>query len=288
MIPRSYLYVPADRPDMLEKAARGAADAIIADLEDGVAASRRDEARDIVSRWPQQAETEMPCWVRVNNEPERMADDIAAAVSPAVAGIYVPKATPDSVASAVDLIAAASNRSGLPDAGFAVVALIESAEGLAGIHEIAAMSLVSRLAIGEADLGADLGFGADSPESDWLPIRLQLVIASAAARLDPPVGPVLTDFRNDDLLLRSTKALKRIGFGGRAAIHPQQVAVINDVFTPTSGEVAAARDLVARFTAAQEAGSGVMISDDGTMADEATVRRARRVIAAAEAAGRAR
>jgi citrate lyase subunit beta/citryl-CoA lyase len=173
---------------------------------------------------------------------------------------------------------AASVRAARGKLGPRIIALIESAEGLAGATEIAGIPLVARLAIGEADLGADLGIDATLPETTWLPIRLQIVIASAAASLDAPVGPVLTDFRNDSRLKESTVGLKRIGFGARAAIHPRQVAVINEAFIPSADEVAAARDLVTRFEQARATGAAVMISDDGTMADEATVRHARLIL----------
>jgi citrate lyase subunit beta/citryl-CoA lyase len=272
MTARSYLYVPADRDDMLDKAYAGEADAVIADLEDGVAASEKDAARRILGAWAKANAPRERVWVRINNDPDRMPADIAAAVESGLTRIYLPKATPESAAAASVHIS---------DAGAAdprITALIESALGLARVHETAAVPIVSRLAIGEADLGADLGIDASLPESAWLPIRLQLVVASAAAGLEAPVGPVLTDFRNDARLHETTTSLRQIGFGARAAVHPQQVAVINRVFTPSAEEVAAARNLVARFEEARASGSGVMISDDGTMADEATVRHARLVL----------
>jgi citrate lyase subunit beta/citryl-CoA lyase len=204
-----------------------------------------------------------------------MAADIDAVAAAGIAGIYLPKATPGAVAEASQQVAGT---------GMRIITLIESAEGLFGAREMAQAPLVSRLAVGEADLGADLGIDAALADPDWQPIRLQVVVASAAAGLAGPVGPVLTDFRNDPRLRSSTIGLKRIGFGARAAIHPQQVAVINRVFLPTAEEVAAARELIALFDEAQATGAGVMISTDGTMADEATVRHARLVLVRADEA----
>jgi citrate lyase subunit beta/citryl-CoA lyase len=276
MTARSFLYVPADRDDMLDKALSGPADAVIADLEDGVAPGAKDDARGTLAEWAARHGGAERIWVRVNND-ERMGGDIAMAVSSGLSRIYVPKAMPESVAAAAEHLAAAGATAGR------VTALVESAEGLARLHETA--SVAARLAIGEADLGADLGIATDAPESVWLPLRLQLVVASAAAGLPGPVGPVLTDFRNDTLLESSTAGLASIGFAGRAAIHPQQVAVINRVFTPSGEDVAAARELIRLFEEARSSGAGVMISSDGTMADEATVRHARLVLERAARAG---
>jgi citrate lyase subunit beta/citryl-CoA lyase len=135
---------------------------------------------------------------------------------------------------------------------------------------------VSHLALGEADLCADLRV---VPTDDVMrPLRMQAVVASAAAGIDQPTAPVSTDFEDLDALRTSTIALRDAGFGARAAIHPAQVAVINEVFTPTDNEVAVARDVLARFEAAS---GGVTVDADGRMLDEAVVRSARRVLARA-------
>jgi citrate lyase subunit beta/citryl-CoA lyase len=107
------------------------------------------------------------------------------------------------------------------------------------------------------------------------------VLVSAAAGIEPPVGPVDTNFRDVDALRDSTRAVKRLGYVGRACIHPAQAAVVNEVFTPTADEVAAARDVIARFEAAMAAGDGVCLDAQGRMVDEAVVRQARRVLSLA-------
>lgn len=272
MTARSYLYVPADRVEMLDKARAGTADAMIADLEDAVVAAAKDDARRILGDWARCSRPDHRLWVRVNADPALMGADIAAVAAAGVTQICVPKSTPASVGAAADALEAAGVSAGR------IMALVESAPGLMRVHETAALPGVTRLAIGEVDLGADLGIDATLGESVWLPIRLELVVASAAAGLTPPIGPVLTDFRNDDLLAESTAGLARIGYGARAAVHPRQVDVINRAFTPSDEEVAAARDLVARFEEARAAGSGVIVAPDGTMADEATVRHARLIL----------
>jgi citrate lyase subunit beta/citryl-CoA lyase len=105
-----------------------------------------------------------------------------------------------------------------------------------------------------------------------------VVLISAAAGIDPPVGPVDTNFRDTEALAESTRAVKRMGYVGRACIHPAQAAIVNEVFTPTADEVAAAKDLIARFDAAMAAGDGVCLDAQGRMVDEAVVRQARRTL----------
>ena len=106
-----------------------------------------------------------------------------------------------------------------------------------------------------------------------------MVVASAAAGIDPPTGPVNTDFSDLDALREDTEALRRAGFGARSAIHPAQVPVINDVFTPTEDEVAeAAPAWSSCFEASVARGDGACVDDRGRMVDEAVVRSARRVL----------
>nr|WP_235735418.1 hypothetical protein [Nocardioides alcanivorans] len=118
--------------------------------------------------------------------------------------------------------------------------------------------------------------GPDERELLW--VRSQIVVASAAAGIAPPIAPVSTDFRDLDALRTSTEALARLGFVGRACIHPAQVAVVNDVFTPGEEVVAEARDVLAAMAAA---GSGIALDSRGRMLDEAVARQARLVLARA-------
>lgn len=263
---RSILYVPGDAPDKLAGAHARGADAIIADLEDAVAPGHKDEARRTVAAWlGERAGAPGPgLWVRVNSGDE-LAEDLRAVDGRA--GIYVPKAS-EELLGRVDAL--------LGDRATRVCALVETAAGVLAAAAIARAPRVVRLALGEADLGAELGIEPGAAE--LAPVRMQVVLASAAAGIEPPIGPVSTDFRDLQALRDSTEALRRMGFGGRAAIHPAQVGVINEVFTPAAGEVEAARRLLARF---ESAGGGVCVDEDGRMVDEAIVRAARRTLALA-------
>jgi citrate lyase subunit beta/citryl-CoA lyase len=161
-----------------------------------------------------------------------------------------------------------------------LVPLLESAAALLAAREITAVPGVERLQVGEADLAADLGF-SDLEDPAWDAIRLQTVIVSAAAGIGAPVAPVSTNFRDLAAFTASTRALAARGYVGRACIHPAQVAVANEVFTPTPEAVARARRMVQAYDDAVAAGVGVTVDEDGRMVDEAVIRNARRVIALA-------
>jgi citrate lyase subunit beta/citryl-CoA lyase len=283
MAARSYLYVPGDRPDRLEKAGGRAGDAIIADLEDAVVPDRKARALEEVRQWlaaePAQREQggrEQGCrqqggrehWVRVNAGPRGLEEIAELRDCPALHGVLLPKADRAAVRAAV---AATQGR-------LRVAALIESARGLLEVAPLAAEPGVSHLGIGEADLAADLSLQPSPDACELLPLRLQLVVASAAAALPPPTGPVWLDVRDLDGLRESCVALRRCGFGSRSAIHPDQVRVIEEVFTPTAQEVDAAQAVVRAHEAALAGGTGVVLDDRGRLVDEAVVRTARRTV----------
>ncbi len=289
MLNRSWLYVPGDAPDKLEGATKRGADALILDLEDAVAPAAKAAARDRVAdwlagrsghdddgRWPE-------VWVRVNAEGRWQEDDLAALVGQPIDGIVVPKASVraiQEVREAVDAGAAAPAPR--------IAGLVEDARGLVDAVALAATPGLSHLGMGEADLRADLHVDPSDDERELDPIRLAVVVACAAAGIRAPVGATSTDYRDLDALRRSTDRLRRLGFVGRTAIHPRQVAVVNEVFTPGEDDVARARAVVARFEEAIGDGRGVVTDADGRMVDEAVVRGARRTLALAATSAAAR
>ena len=129
--------------------------------------------------------------------------------------------------------------------------------------------------MGEVDLAADLGLEPSPDERELRSLRMDVVVASAAAGRQAPIGPVATDIKDLYGLGHSTEALRRAGFGSRQAIHPAQVPVINLAFTPTSKEIERAEALLARAQSAE----GVWVDDAGRMVDEAVLRSARRTLA---------
>jgi citrate lyase subunit beta/citryl-CoA lyase len=270
---RSYLYVPADAPAKLAKVLTRGADAVILDLEDSVAETRKDAARDAAAEWLMSADPgDTEVWVRVNNGPRREAEVTAlACAGDALTGFCLAKA---SSPAEVEDVQRLLTQLGSPAA---LMPLIETAAGLLASADIARVPRVARLHLGEEDLRAETGISPGPDQRELLWARSKVVFASAATGVDPPVGPVATDIANGEGFDCSSRALLRLGFGARACIHPSQVATVNEVFAPSAEQVEQAGELIARYDAARSQGVGVLRSATGQMVDEAVVRRARRI-----------
>ncbi|GAA3203217.1 HpcH/HpaI aldolase/citrate lyase family protein [Actinocorallia longicatena] len=267
---RSALYVPGDSPAKLAKALGSGADALIVDLEDAVPLSGKAAARGEVAAWLDSlGDGDRPeLWVRINPG-EAGHEDVRAVSRPVLAGFCVAKA--ESVAGLAGLLP-------LLDGHHRLVPLLESAAAVLAAAELARAPRVVRLQLGEADLGADLGVRPGPEGLELLLARSMVVLASAAAGIAPAMAPVSTEFRDLDAFRASTERLRALGFAGRACIHPHQIPVVHDVFTPSADEIKAAEDVVGRYTAALAAGSAVCVDAHGRLVDEAVVRSARRVL----------
>ncbi|BCJ62434.1 HpcH/HpaI aldolase/citrate lyase family protein [Micromonospora endophytica] len=279
-VARSYLYVPGDRADVLRKAAGRGADALVLDLEDAVALPHKEKARETVAAYLRDAPSGVAHWVRVNSD--QVETDLTV-LGASAAGIWLPKAEPDLLHEVDRALLSAERRLGLPERTFQVVALIETARGALACAQVAIAPRVLRLGIGEADLAGELGLQPDADRTEFAAIRSQVVLASAAARITPPVGPVETVLHDPVRLEKTSRALLRQGFRARSAIHPGQLATINGVFTPTPEEVAAARRVLDAMARAERDGSGVAVDDHGRLVDRAVVRSAAEVLSRAEA-----
>ncbi len=252
------------------------ADVVIIDLEDGVAASAKPEARGHAARFLAERRSELSPALMVRVNAGEAAPDLEALsdVASVCSGWYLPKATLNSVEAFASLL-----RSMLGDHPAPIVALIESAEGVLDAPAIARHGNVMNLALGEADLRADLNMEPSPDGHEFLPIRSAIVVASAAAGLAPPTAPVSTDFRDLEAFRASSVALRALGFGARSCIHPDQVSIVAEVFQPSAVEVDRARALVTAFDDALTRGEGVLVDESGRMVDEAVVRHARNLLA---------
>jgi citrate lyase subunit beta/citryl-CoA lyase len=282
VLPRSYLYVPGDSPEKLAKALGRGADAVIADLEDAVAPGRKAVARQTVRSWlaslddPDEVGTEI--WVRVNSGVSVEAD-LTAVFSSALTGFCLPKVSgPEDVEAVHELLRGLELK--VPPASHPLVLqpLLETASAVLAAERIARAERVRCMQLGEHDLGAEVGIERSGDDIEFLFARSQLVFASAATGIGPPVGPVSVDFSDLARFRASTLRLKRLGFRSRACIHPAQVKVANEVFTPSTMEVERARLMVETFDDAVNRGSGVVRDEKGAMVDEAVVRAARRLL----------
>ncbi len=263
--------MPGDRPDRVAKAFATAADAVIIDLEDAVAPSGKQSARDGLAP-SSTAHLDRRVQVRVNalGTPWAARDLEAVASLPQNVGVRIPKVT---APSDVLHVAAKVGRRDLH-------LLVESAAGVEAAYEVAcAHPQVVSLGLGEADLRSDLGVDDDAGLAF---ARSRVVNAARAAGLPAPAMSVYPNVVDEDGLARSCAVGRQLGFVGRAAIHPRQLAVIVRAFAPSAGDVERARSVVEAVRDALEAGSGTLVLPDGSFLDVAMVERARRTIALAE------
>jgi citrate lyase subunit beta / citryl-CoA lyase len=264
--PRSFLFIPGDRPERLAKAFNRGADALIADLEDAVAVESKDTALDNVDAWLGSLQGGEPnVWVRVNGPDRRITEIERLAGHARLAGIVLPKVEHPSdvgaVADQLDVLGSVA----------LIAPMIESAVGFVNIHSIATAARVYQLHLGEVDLAADLGARPDPNGTEFLFARSLLVIASRAAALVPPAAPVTLEIEDVSSFEASTRQLMNLGFHGRDCVHPRQVEVANGVFSPSPDELAWA----AAVLNDARANGGAFRDSTGAMVDEAVLRRAR-------------
>lgn len=290
---RSLLFVPADSAKKLDKGMASAADALIVDLEDSVAADRKAEARKSAADFLRDARSKdrrPRLLVRVNGIPTGLTDDdLDAVVAAQPDAIMLPKAEGGATVMHLDAkLAVREAQSNLPEGAVKIVAIATetaSALFLAGTYKNASLRLAG-LTWGAEDLSAELGAEANRDrDGNFLdPYRLarSLCIAGAASAGVPAIDTVYVDFRNRDGLRRECEEARRDGFTAKMAIHPDQVEIINEVFTPTPDQLAHARRVVAAFAASP--GTGV-VGLDGLMYDRPHLVRAQTLLARARAAG---
>ena len=259
--PRSYLFVPGNRPDRYAKAIAAGADAVIVDLEDAVPAQDKSAARVALAAW---LSPEHPVLIRINGaESEYFRDDLALCEAPGVAGVLLPKAE-----RAEDIGAVA----GHCGAATPILALIETARGFWNAQALTQGPKVRRFVFGSIDFQLDLGIQGE--EEELLYFRSQLVLVSRMAGLEPPVDGVTTAIDDVERIRRDTLRAKRLGFGAKLCIHPRQVKVVNECFEPSPEEEGWAR----RIIEAAEAVHGAAVSVDGKMVDRPVIARAEAIL----------
>ncbi|WP_343235169.1 CoA ester lyase [Streptomyces sp. SID10853] len=270
----TWLYVPGDRPAVVARALASGADVVLVDLEDAVAPDRKAYARDATAELlTDPSPGPSPVHVRINALDGPLAEKDVRAVAglPGLAGLRLPKAGGPAEVRDVAGWAADAGR-----AGIALYPILESALGVERAYEIAtATPSVRGLALGEADLRADLGV-YDEAGLAWP--RSRAVVAARAAGLAPPAQSVYADVRDLEGLAASCARGRTLGFLGRAAIHPRQLPVIEEAYLPTAAEVRAARDIML----AAPTDEGALALPDGRFVDAAVVAGARRTLDLAE------
>lgn len=285
---RSLLFVPADSPRKLDRALASGADLLILDLEDSVAAERKAEARRSALAFLREqrgAAARPRLYVRINGFASGLSEgDLDVVMTAAPDGVVLPKASGGADVALLDARLAVREALHDLDRPTDILAIAtETAASLFGLGTYAGASpRLAGMAWGGEDLSADIGAAETKrPEGGWSePFRLarNLLLFAAAAAGAAPIDTVFTDFRDAAGLRAEAEAAARDGFTAKMAIHPAQVPVINEVFTPSEAALARARRIVAAFAAAGNAG---VVALDGAMLDRPHLRLAERLLARA-------
>lgn len=272
---RSFIFTPAMRPDLYPKALASGADIVCVELEDGVAPRDKDTARaNAVSLFgAPQADDGIERVIRINSPMEQVGvDDVRALLGMATPppGIMLPKVcSPDEVALLDQLITEAGH-------DIRLHIIIETNAGLEAAYEIAHSSdRIDALLFGGVDMAAELRC-----EVAWEPLlyaRSRVVHAAASAGIDVIDVPYL-DLNDPDGMRIAAEQARSLGFSGKGAIHPKQIAALNDVFTPSAAAISRARDIIAAF----EASDSALVVIDGKLIEKPVLREMHRIIAIAD------
>lgn len=286
---RALLYMPGDSRRKIEKALTLNVDSICMDLEDGVAVSQKEAARATI----RQALTELDFGpseklVRINGAGTGWeADDLAATIGGRPDTVVLPKVEgPEAVAWLDGRLTAAEAAHGWPAREIGLIAMIETARGVVDLRAICAASpRLQALIFGAEDLASDLGATRTAEASEVFYARSAVVTHAAAFGLQA-IDMVYVNYDDADGLVREATAAARMGFSGKQAIHPKQVAVIQSAFAPTPEAIAKARRVLEAAAAAQAEGLGAFALD-GKMVDAPVIKAAQNVMAKARAGGMA-
>ncbi len=276
---RSLLFAPGNHARRVEKALSLDADAVILDLEDAVAIAQKTATRAVVAAALEQPRRGL-VYVRVNAvDTEFCHGDLGAVVQRGLDGIILPKVESAAGLATIDwLLAQLERERGLPSGAIDLIPIIETARGVQQIDVIlAAGTRVRRVAFGAGDFTLDVGMAWSRGEAELAHARAVIVTASRASGIDAPLDTVWVELTDPEGLEASARTALGYGFQGKMCIHPDQIAVVNRVFTPSDADVAFAERVAAAFAAAEAAGSAA-IQLDGKFIDYPIVYRARRVL----------
>jgi citrate lyase subunit beta / citryl-CoA lyase len=265
-LPRSYLFVPGDRPDRFTKALASGADVVVLDLEDAVAPAGKSAARDAVADFLASTDAPERLVVRVNDESTPwFEDDLAVLRAHAARAVMLPKAER---AASVERVRAACP-------GCALLPLIESARGVMAAELIAASPGVLRLVFGTIDYALDMDLQGELAGTVGLDAAAsRLALASRAADIAAPVAGVTVAI-DDEMQLRADLTRARAhGFAAKLCIHPKQIVVVHALLAPSPDELSWAE----RVLAAADSTAGAAVQLDGRMIDKPVIERARRIV----------
>ena len=287
---RSWMFVPGHRQRMIDKAFGLNTDAIMLDIEDGVAPNEKDTARkNIAESLGREKTPGSPArYVRMNAIGHaRMDADLAAVLRPGLEGLVCPKVdTPDEVRKVDGILNERESKLKMERGSIKLLIAVESPRGLINAPAIAAASpRIVGLMFGAEDFGREIGLPTvrEAEARDLVYARSAMVVAAAAAHVQAVDG-VWVDLNDSQGLLGFAKQSRRLGFSGMSLIHPSQIDAINTVFSPTPEEIDYSQQVLQAFEAAQARGDG-SIAFGGQLIDRPIVERARRTIELAKSLG---
>ena len=279
--PRSWLFVPATRPERFDKAANSGADAVIIDLEDAVESADKSQAREYIAEYVAQYDkrktdraevalksgtTEL--WLRLNND-AHLTEDLVLCQSLAehevISGIVLPKVTK---ASQVELIFESLK---LP-----VVAQIESAQGISQLEAIAQSEGLMALSYGRLDISneLDLTAGSQAEQDFFTHLRIQIRLVSQAHNLTAPIESIYADFKNETAMKATAGYVSDLGFSGMLCIHPRQVNIANQAFKASDSQLAFATKVIEHY---QKTGDSTF-AIEGVMVDLPVILQCQRLL----------
>ena len=276
---RSFLFAPGNHARRVEKALSLDADAVILDLEDAVAIVEKPAAREAVAAAFARPRRGL-LYIRVNAvDTEFCYGDLLAVALPGVDGIILPKVETAAGLATIDwLLAQLERERGLAVGGIDLIPIIETAQGLDRLSAIlGAGTRVRRVAFGAGDFTLDVNMVWSLGETELAPARAAIVTASRAAGIEAPLDTVWVELTDPEGLEASARTALGLGFQGKMCIHPDQIPIVNRVFTPSDEEIAFAERVAAAFAKAEKEGSAA-IQLDGKFIDYPIVYRAQRVL----------
>ncbi|MGG0717171.1 CoA ester lyase [Robertmurraya massiliosenegalensis] len=268
---RSYLFVPATQPERIKKALASDADAIIIDLEDAVAVSEKEKARDhVMKALHEVGEPSKAIYVRINDLLTAFwRDDVSLLKEYPFAGIVLPKTNSEENIAEIENYVPENQH---------IIPLLETAQGVLSVKNIAGSSTrIKRLAFGAIDYSLELGINLSTNQEELIYPRSMIAISSKAHGLQPPIDTVYTEFKNDAGLIHESSLGKQHGFYAKLCIHPIQTTIVNQIFAPTSEEIQRANELVMAFEKAEIEGLAA-IQVNGEMVDYPVYKQALQVL----------
>lgn len=274
----TWFFVPGSNLRNIEKVNTLEADAFIFDLEDAVAISEKQNARENVVKAIQHYE-QKNIFVRINSfDSPFFLEDVENVVVEGLSGIVLPKAETSMQLEVLNkLLIEKEKKLNIPIGSIKIVALIESAMGVHHAIELAKFNRVIRLAFGAIDYTLDIQATLTDHRLELLFARSQLVLASRLAQLEGPIDTVYADIYNESGLRKETTLSKELGFKGKLIVHPAQIKIVNEVFTPSKSEVEQARKIIDAAHKAEKQGKGV-VNLNGKMIDLPVIKQAEAIL----------